>query len=455
MAALALSYVLLGEAIDQGWIGQEFGAVETLVTAIFIGEYSIRLWASSRRADYFVGHLPDLVALLPASRGLRLLRLVRLLRLIRTIPLVYRRLGLDLPIVRRLGWHAKRVGDAVDRRLLAILGGVILGVILVSAVVITGLEKGWTTESLGNSLYWAINTVLGSGDPSYVTSPAGWALSWTLIGLGLTLLAIATGAIVSFVLDVALKEGRGMGAAGYQGHVVVCGWSPGAREIVEELMDDEYPGEVVLLAPLDRNPVGSKVYFVSGDPTAREDLERAGIRDALAAVVFPADETDAADMRSILVVLAIESLAPNVRTVVQVNNQAHVEHLRRAHADEIIVPSRIAAHLAARSAVYPGLTDLVNDMVSGGEGAELYRVSLPTDYVGSTVADVAARLLRDQQATLLALSREGQTISNPPADMPVCPGDDALVLASTVSDLAPLPLGGTSRKPSTAGSEST
>jgi voltage-gated potassium channel len=32
--------------------------------------------------------------------------------------------------------------------------------------------------------------------------------------------------------------------------------------------------------------------------------------------------------------MAIESMAPQVRTVVEVNNPAHVEHFRRAKADE-------------------------------------------------------------------------------------------------------------------------
>ena len=76
------------------------------------------------------------------------------------------------------------------------------------------------------------------------------------------------------------------------------------------------------------------VYFVRGDITNTDDLERCGIREAAAALVFPVDSSDEADMRSILAVMAIESLAPNVRTVVEANNPSHVGHFRRADADE-------------------------------------------------------------------------------------------------------------------------
>ncbi len=70
-------------------------------------------------------------------------------------------------------------------------------------------------------------------------------------------------------------------------------------------------------------------------------------------------------MRSILAVMAIESIAPEVRTVVEANNPMHVDHFRRADADEILVTSRLASRLLARSALYPGLTELVTDIVSG------------------------------------------------------------------------------------------
>ena len=89
--------------------------------------------------------------------------------------------------------------------------------------------------------------------------------------------------------------------SGYRDHIVVCGWNSTARDLIEELDGDEYDAKIVRASTTaSKNPAGDGVYFVSGDITSAEDLERAGIEEAMAAVVCPADGRNEADMRSIL-----------------------------------------------------------------------------------------------------------------------------------------------------------
>jgi voltage-gated potassium channel len=177
---------------------------------------------------------------------------------------------------------------------------------------------------------------------------------------------------------------------------------------------------------------------VHGDSTSADDLRRAGIDEAAAALVFPSAATNEADMHSILTVMAIESIAPHVRTVAEVINPAHVDHFKRARVDEVLVTSRVASRLLARSALYPGLTTLVTDIVSGGEGSELYRVNLPSDYCGLSIDDLSARLRSEHRATLLAVTRGETTHVNPPTDFRLDVGDDALVVAESLGTLEPL-----------------
>jgi voltage-gated potassium channel len=240
------------------------------------------------------------------------------------------------------------------------------------------------------------------------------------------------------VIDFLLKEGQGLGASGYREHIVVCGWNATARDLINELRGDDYKIKVVVLNDSDKNPAGSGVYFVRGDPTNAEDLTRAGITEASAALVFPSDGSDDADMRSILSVMAIESVAPGVRTVAEVNNPRHEAHFRRAGVDELLVTSKIASHLLARSALYPGLSALVTDIVSGGEGSELYRISLPDEYCGLTIDALSARLRSDHHATLLSVNRGGHAFVNPPSDFVLDSGDDCIVVAQSLGTLAPL-----------------
>lgn len=342
------------------------------------------------------------------------------------------------PMLRRIAWHVRRVTKQIDRRFfVALLAGLAV-VVSLAAVAITLVEKEFAFRAFGESFYWGITTVLGQGDPSYVTSPLGWVVSWLLALFGVGILATITGALVGFVIDFLLKEGQGMGAAGYKGHIVVCGWNSTARDLIDELRSDEYDAKVVVVHEAEHNPAGEDAYFVRGDITKAEDLERAGITEAAAAIICPTDSSNESDMRSILTVLAIEDLAPRVRTVVEVNNPKHVPHFRRANVDEVLVSSRLAAHLLARTAMYPGLSELVSDMVSGGDGSELYRVELPDAYLGVTIDELSARMRRDHQATVLAVSRDGSAHINPSADFRLQPGDDAVVVAESLGTLAPL-----------------
>ncbi|MGZ9160600.1 MAG: potassium channel family protein [Candidatus Limnocylindrales bacterium] len=354
------------------------------------------------------------------------------------------------PLVRRVLWHVGRIRGQLDRRFFLSLAQGIIGFVLVAAVLITLFEKSWTLESIFDAFNWGIATVLGQGDSGFVTSPAGRLIGWLLILFGVAMLGMITGALVAMVIDFLLKEGQGLGASGYKDHVVVCGWNTTARDLIQELRGDDYKTRVVILADLDKNPAGDGVYFVRGDTTNEADLERAGLKEASSAIVFPDDASDAADMRSILTIMAIEHVAPGVRTVAEVNNPKHEPHFWRADVDELLVTSKIASHLLARSALYPGLTGIVTDIVSGGEGSELYRISLPDDYIGLSIDAVSSRLRIEHRATLLSVNRGGHAFVNPETDFVLQLGDDAIVVAESLGTLAPLEMSDATVAPRTA-----
>ena len=158
----------------------------------------------------------------------------------------------------------------------------------------------------------------------------------------------------------------------------MCGWNSTARDLIDELKGDDYQQKVVVLADLDKNPAGPGVYFVRGDATDAEDLERAGIEYASAALVFPSDGSDEADMHSILAIMAIKRSRRRCAPWPRSTTREHEPHFLRASVDELLVTSKVASRLLARSALYPGLSGIITDIVSGGEGSELYRITLPT-----------------------------------------------------------------------------
>ncbi len=344
---------------------------------------------------------------------------------------------IENPFIRRVGWHLKRMSEQVEASFFrSLLIGLVVILLFISLIVWT-FETDHEIADFGASFYWAATTVLGQGDASYASGPVGWVMGWLLGLFGVAIVATITGALVGFMIDFLLKEGQGMGASGYRDHVIVCGWNATARNLIEELKEDEYGGRVVLIHDADKSPADDGVYFVRGSDTSEADLRRAGIENARSAIVCPADGSNEADMHSILVVLAIEAVAPHVRTVVEVNNPLHAKHFRRANVDEFLVTSMLSSHLLARSAMYPGLSELVTDIVSGGEGSELYRVELPDDCVDKPIDEVSAWLRRHHSATLLAVARSGVTHTNPASDFVLTTGDDLVVLAESLGKLRP------------------
>ena len=93
---------------------------------------------------------------------------------------------------------------------------------------------------------------------------------------------------------------------------------------------------------------------------------------------------------------------------------------------------------SGRSALSPGLTGIITDIVSGGDGSELYRIRLPEQYLGLSIDAVSARLRTEHRATLLSVNRGGHAFVNPGADFVLDSGDDAIVVAESLGKLAPL-----------------
>jgi voltage-gated potassium channel len=346
----------------------------------------------------------------------------------------------QFPTFRRIAWHVRRIRGKMDGGLFKPLLLALVIILGMASVLIWLAETDRSATALGRAVYWTSTTVLGQGDASLAVGPVGWVVGWLLGLFGVAIVATMTGVLVGFVIDFLIKEGQGMGASGYKDHIVVCGWNPTARDLIEELTRDESHARVVLIHDTDQSPVESSVYFIKGDTTSAEDLKRAGIENARAAIICPADSSNEADLHSILTVLAIESVAPQVRTVAEVNNPIHVPHFRRADVDELLVTSRLTSRLLARSALYPGLSELVTDIVGGAMGddeSQLYRVRMPDAAVGMSTADLSILMRAEHHANVLAIYRDGKTVSNPPHGFRMQAEDDLVILAFGIGNLAP------------------
>jgi voltage-gated potassium channel len=287
--------------------------------------------------------------------------------------------------------------------------------LLLAAVLVYGTTGFLYFELPGNpdltwqdALWYCLVTLttVGYGDFFPKTAGGRFLVGVPLLVLGVGLLGFMLSVVATALITARNKELKGMNPARTRQHVLVV-HHPGAPKLLrlmDELMQDPAIGpeaHFVLVDPdLDELPAElarREVHFVRGDPTRDETLQRAGIdRASHALVLLRAPGGPAADALNVAVTLAIEARTRQVNTVVECEDPGH---------------ARTASSAAQGRLLNPGVQDIVADLLSTGEGQQLYLTPVP----GSAGAGLAAL----QQAAvqrghvLLGVQRAGSNHLNP------------------------------------------
>jgi voltage-gated potassium channel len=198
MAALAIAFVIVGFAADAADASTRpvYEAIDVALTVVFASEFLSRFMASYDRRAYLVGHVIDLVALIPVVRGVRILRLLRLLRLIRAFAGVF-----------RATQHFERMAR---HRGLAWLFVTWLAVMVICSLFLYAAENGVNAAVTSplDALWWGIVTLttVGYGDVFPVT-PEGRIAASVLMLLGIGLFSAITATLTSFMLSTGVPPG--------------------------------------------------------------------------------------------------------------------------------------------------------------------------------------------------------------------------------------------------------
>jgi voltage-gated potassium channel len=286
-----------------------------------------------------------------------------------------------------------------------------------------------TVNSMGDAIYWAIisMTTTGYGDVTPST-PGGRVIAAIVVLSGLFLLSMVTATVASVFVEKKIREGKGLETVKFKDHIVLCGWNNNAEEAVEGLIRT-VPGKklhLVLVNELFEEEVESLKFkfqdnefrFLRGDFTREDVLARANIAQARSAILL-ADTSgqhslEQADERTILATLAIKSMAPEVKTCAELLNPENRQHLRRANVDEIVVRGEHIGNLLAGAATSPGLPRVISSLLSPEEENNLWKVEVPSRFVGRPVAELSAYFKKEHQALLIALlsERKGLALEN-------------------------------------------
>ncbi len=320
----------------------------------------------------------------------------------------------------------KKLGILKNRSNRYLFPGItLLILVLIGAFLITVLERNINEQfsTFLDGLWWALVTIttVGYGDKFPVTT-AG-----KMIALVVMLGGIGTfGYIAGSLLEDFINKGRGLVQINYKDHYVICDYSFKAKSIIEELTNHK-KCDIVLVADRSENPLQNKVSFVKGDTADENILKNANIKSAKTVIVL-ADgnmEESFADAHSVLSVLTIRHLNPEVKIIAEVLDPTNNSHFERAGADDIISSGEISSSLIVRASLYESGSKAMRELITNRFGNEIYDMNLKKDWSGKRYKEIF-KLFKSQNRLLIGFAR-GKEIKTNPSDEEILKNEDVLI----------------------------
>ena len=281
-----------------------------------------------------------------------------------------------------------------------------LAVIVVLLAVIVGggllfyLAEG-RSRGMGllDCIYWAFitATTIGYGD-IYPETPAGRAAAFIVAVSGIAAFTALVGIAAEGLVEQAARRVLGAGSVKLSGHVVVLGYSPAARALIEEVKANMPRTKIVIVDPEAPLGLGGGVEVVRGEPFDRETLRRAAA-DKAAYIAVPMLD----DSKTILAVLHARRLNPRARIVALAVDEDNADIIKGAGADHV-VPLSIVPMLMASYFYEPEVPEIIIDMASTSRGVLDVVVAPAEGLEGVGFCEAAERLLREGRGIPVAVA---------------------------------------------------
>jgi voltage-gated potassium channel len=305
---------------------------------------------------------------------------------------------LSLPERNRSPWWE------LGRRLLMALS------VLVGTVLLVYLDRdGYVdvndpdnTISLVDATYYTTVTLstTGYGDIAPYTDGARLINAFVITPLRIVFLVL----LIGTTLEVLASQGREMFRAArwrkhMDHHTVVVGYGTKGRSCVETLIGNGRPRDSVVV--VDPSPAALQdahadgLAVVTGDATRREVLRRAGVANA-EQVIITTDRDDS----NVLATLTARQLNPDAWIVAAVREQENAPLMRQSGANSVITSSDAVGRLLGLSSLSPTLGQVMEDLLTFGEGLEVAERDLLVSEVGKQpqqLPDQVIAVVRDER----------------------------------------------------------
>ena len=211
-------------------------------------------------------------------------------------------------------------------------------------------------------------------------------------------------------------------------HVIVCGFGRNGRQACEQLRSGNEKFVAIesnpkIIAALHED---ESILFIEGDATNDDVLLEAGLERAKALIT--ALPNDAAN---VFVVLTARDRNPNLKIISRASDDASEHKLKRAGANNVIMPDKIGGTHMAALVTKPDVLEFI-DHITGRINIRLEEVlysSLPNSMRGKSIRELEIR--NKTGANIIGFkTAEGDYIINPSPEMVMMPDAKLFVLGT-------------------------
>ena len=211
-------------------------------------------------------------------------------------------------------------------------------------------------------------------------------------------------------------------------HVIVCGFGRNGRQACEQLRSGNEKFVAIesnpkIIATLHED---ESILFIEGDATNDDVLLEAGLERAKALIT--ALPNDAAN---VFVVLTARDRNPNLKIISRASDDASEHKLKRAGANNVIMPDKIGGTHMAALVTKPDVLEFI-DHITGRINIRLEEIlysSLPNSMRGKSIKELEIR--NKTGANIIGFkTAEGDYIINPSPEMVMMPDAKLFVLGT-------------------------
>jgi voltage-gated potassium channel len=311
--------------------------------------------------------------------------------------------------------------------------------IILQAIILTGIIGFVVIEKYNflEALYMTTITVTTTGfNEVRPLSDAGKVFTVLLLIASWGSFAFALTRITQFVtsgeINKYFKTRRIMKAIDkLNGHVIICGYGRNGQQASVTLKMHNVPFVVVEKDEERMERISSDhptLIFLLGDATEDDVLKRAGVENAKALITTLPEDAD-----NVFIVLSARSMNSRIQIISRASDYSSVPKLKKAGADNVIMPDRIGGTHMATLVSKPDVIEFI-DFLSGEEGEPIHIESVAYEHLPAEIKDKSLRDVMNWQKTgvncIGIKDAGGKFLINPPDEVIIEHGMKVIVLGT-------------------------